>query len=54
MSRLQLRTEDLYNKDKVDLEVIIVCTDAGLDTAETTCRLGLFGPNKSEEQDVSL
>ena len=60
--QIQLRAEDLYDKDKVDLETIVVndvfkllhCTDAGRDTAETLCRLELFGPNKSGKQDDSL
>ena len=63
-SQIQLRAEDLYDKDKVDLETIVVddvfkllqCTDAGLDTAEAQRRLELFGPNKleSEEQNAFL
>ncbi|EKM57421.1 uncharacterized protein PHACADRAFT_251073 [Phanerochaete carnosa HHB-10118-sp] len=64
MSQIQLRAEDLYDKDKVDLETIVVddvfkllqCTEAGLDTAEAQRRLELFGPNKleSEEQNAFL
>lgn len=63
-SQIQLRAEDLYDKDKVDLETIVVddvfkllqCTDAGLDTAEAQRRLELFGPNRleSEEQNPFL
>ena len=62
MSLIQLRAEDLYDKDKVDLETIVVndvfkllqCTDAGLDAAEATRRLELFGPSESEKYDVPL
>ena len=64
MSLIQLRAEDLYDKDKVDLETIVVddvfkllqCTDAGLDAAEATRRLELFGHNRreSEEQNPFL
>ncbi|KAI0337386.1 plasma-membrane proton-e [Trametopsis cervina] len=64
MSQIQLRAEDLYDKDKVDLETIVVddvfkllqCTDSGLDGAEATRRLELFGPNRleSEEQNPFL
>ena len=62
--QIQLRAEDLYDKDKVDLETIVVddvfkllqCTEAGLDSAEATRRLELFGPNRleSEEQNPFL
>lgn len=59
MSQIQLRAEDLYDKDKVDLETIVVddvfkllqCTDAGLDSAEATRRLELFGPNRLEQEE---
>ncbi|KAJ3526738.1 hypothetical protein NM688_g8224 [Phlebia brevispora] len=64
MSQIQLRAEDLYDKDKVDLETIVVddvfkllqCTEAGLDGAEAARRLELFGPNRleSEEQNPFL
>ena len=63
-AQIQLRAEDLYDKDKVDLETIVVddvfkllqCTEAGLDSAEATRRLELFGPNRleSEEQNAFL
>lgn len=62
--QIQLRAEDLYDKDKVDLETIVVddvfkllqCTEAGLDGAEAARRLELFGPNRleSEEQNPFL
>ena len=54
----------MYDKDKVDLETIVVddvfkllqCTDNGLDSEEAKRRLELFGPNKleSEEQNPFL
>ena len=62
--QIQLRAKDLYDKEKVDLETIVVddvfkllqCTEAGLDSAEATRRLELFGPNRleSEEQNAFL
>ncbi|THG96573.1 hypothetical protein EW026_g5285 [Hermanssonia centrifuga] len=59
MSEIQLRAEDLYDKDKVDLETIVVddvfkllqCTEAGLDSAEATRRIELFGPNRLEAEE---
>ena len=64
MSQIQLRAEDLYDKEKVDLETIVIddvfkllqCTGDGLDGAEAKRRLELFGPNKleSEEQNPFL
>lgn len=64
MSQIQLRAEDLYDKEKVDLETIVVedvfkllqCDDAGLTEEEALRRLELFGPNKleSEEQNAFL
>jgi len=59
-----LKAEDLYDKEKVDLETIVIddvfkllqCDDQGLSTEEGTRRLELFGPNKleSEEQNPFL
>jgi H+-transporting ATPase len=64
MSQIELKAEDLYDKEKVDLETIVLedvftllqTTDAGLTGEEATRRLGLFGPNKleSEEQNPFL
>lgn len=64
MSQIQLKAEDLYDKEKVDLETIVVddvfkllqCDDNGLTDEEATRRLELFGPNKleSEEQNAFL
>jgi H+-transporting ATPase len=59
-----LKAEDLYDKEKVDLETIVIddvfkllqCDDQGLSSEEGTRRLELFGPNKleSEEQNAFL
>ncbi|KAH9938690.1 plasma-membrane proton-e [Fomitopsis serialis] len=64
MSEIQLRAEDLYDKEKVDLETIVVedvfkllqCDDNGLTADEAHRRLELFGPNRleSEEQNAFL
>lgn len=62
--QIELKAEDLYDKDKVDLETIVLddvfkllqCDDAGLALAESQRRLQIFGPNKleSEEQNAIL
>ena len=62
--QIQLKAEDLYNKEKVDHETIVVddvfkllqCDENGLTDEEATRRLELFGPNKleSEEQNSFL
>ena len=59
-----MKAEDLYDKEKVDLETIVIddvfkllqCDDQGLDSAEAERRLELFGLNKleSEEQNAFL
>ncbi|KAK1226240.1 hypothetical protein PQX77_010822 [Marasmius sp. AFHP31] len=64
MSTIQLRAEDLYDKEKVDLETIVIedvfkllqCDENGLSAEEAKRRLELFGPNKleSEEQNAFL
>ncbi|EMD32183.1 ATPase [Gelatoporia subvermispora B] len=64
MSQIQLKAEDLYDKDKVDLETIVVddvfkllqCDENGLSSEEAQRRLELFGPNRleSEEQNAFL
>ncbi|KZT74479.1 plasma-membrane proton-e [Daedalea quercina L-15889] len=59
MSQIQLRAEDLYDKEKVDLETIVVedvfkllqCDDNGLTEDEARRRLELFGPNKLEAEE---
>ena len=62
--QIQLKAEDLYDKEKVDLETIVVddvfkllqCDENGLNDEEANRRLELFGPNKleSEEQNAFL
>ncbi|KAL1742944.1 hypothetical protein HDZ31DRAFT_65500 [Schizophyllum fasciatum] len=64
MSTIELKAEDLYDKEKVDLETIVIedvfkllqCSETGLDDAEAKRRLELFGPNKleAEEQNAFL
>ncbi|KAJ7638245.1 hypothetical protein FB45DRAFT_902372 [Roridomyces roridus] len=64
MSTIELKAEDLYDKEKVDLETIVIedvfkllqCDENGLAPEEAQRRLGLFGPNKleSEEQNPFL
>ena len=57
--QIQLRAEDLYDKEKVDLETIVVddvfkllqCTEEGLSDEEAARRLELFGPNKLESEE---
>ena len=56
-----MKTEDLYDKDKVDLETIgiedvfqlLQCTDEGLTDEEAHRRVELFGLNKLEEKHVN-
>ncbi|KDR79785.1 hypothetical protein GALMADRAFT_277203 [Galerina marginata CBS 339.88] len=58
MSQIQLRAEDLYDKEKVDLETITLedvfqllqCNENGLSSEEAHRRLELFGPNKLEDK----
>ena len=62
--QIELKAEDLYDKEKVDLETIVIddvfklldCTEGGLTDEEAARRLGIFGPNKleSEEQNAFL
>ncbi|KAM6503201.1 hypothetical protein JOM56_000144 [Amanita muscaria] len=64
MSQIELKAEDLYDKDKVDLETIdlgdvfklLQCDQGGLSLEEAQRRLELFGPNRleSEEQNALL
>jgi H+-transporting ATPase len=59
MSTIELKAEDLYDKEKVDLETIVIddvfkllqCDENGLSPDEATRRLELFGPNKLEQED---
>ncbi|KAK4683590.1 H+-transporting ATPase, partial [Tremellales sp. Uapishka_1] len=58
LNTIQFTATDLYDKDKVDIEHVVMeevfqllqCTDAGLTDAEATNRIGIFGPNKLEEK----
>jgi H+-transporting ATPase len=64
MDTIELKAEDLYDKEKVDLETIVIddvfkllqCDEAGLPQEEAVRRLELFGPNKLEvdEQNAFL
>ncbi|KAI6130637.1 hypothetical protein EDD16DRAFT_1796265 [Pisolithus croceorrhizus] len=59
MSLIELKAEDLYDKEKVDLETIVVedvfkllqCDENGLTTDEANRRLEIFGPNKLEQEE---
>ncbi|KAM0749736.1 plasma membrane ATPase [Meredithblackwellia eburnea MCA 4105] len=61
MSTIQLKAEDLYDKDKVDLELVelddvwtlLQCKEEGLTSAQVTERLAIFGPNKLEHKEIS-
>ncbi|KAK0559346.1 hypothetical protein OC844_004479 [Tilletia horrida] len=61
MNTLELRVEDLYNKDKVDIETVqledcfslLRATDSGLTSAEVTRRIELFGKNALESPKVN-
>ncbi|KAF9478977.1 plasma membrane ATPase [Pholiota conissans] len=56
MDTIELKAEDLYDKEKVDLETIVIddvfkllqCDENGLSSEEAARRLELFGPNKLE------
>ncbi|KAI9614663.1 hypothetical protein H4Q26_009050 [Puccinia striiformis f. sp. tritici PST-130] len=58
---IQLTAEDLYDKDKVDLEQVhledvwklLQTTEEGLTEAEVQRRLEIFGPNKLESTEVN-
>ncbi|KAF8269467.1 plasma-membrane proton-e [Lactarius quietus] len=59
MSRIELKADDLYDKEKVDLETIVIedvftllqCDDQGLTAAEAQRRYEIFGPNKLEQEE---
>lgn len=61
MSQIELKAEDLYDKEKVNIEDINIedvfkllqCTEEGLNDAEVTHRLEVFGPNKLEQKEVN-
>ncbi|KAI9610793.1 hypothetical protein KEM48_004735 [Puccinia striiformis f. sp. tritici PST-130] len=58
---IQLNAEDLYDREKVDLEqveledvwVLLQTSENGLDAAEVERRRGIFGPNRLEEKSVN-
>ncbi|THH17693.1 hypothetical protein EW146_g3157 [Bondarzewia mesenterica] len=64
MGQIELKAEDLYDKEKVDLETIVIedvfkllqCDENGLSNEEAQRRLEIFGPNRleSEEQNPFL
>ncbi|TFY76240.1 hypothetical protein EWM64_g7776 [Hericium alpestre] len=55
---IELKAEDLYDKEKVNLETIVIgdvfkllqCDEQGLTAAETTRCLEIFGPNQLESE----
>ena len=57
--QIELKADDLYDKEKVDLETIIIedvfallqCNDQGLNSEEARRRLEIFGPNKLEQEE---
>jgi len=59
VTQIELKADDLYDKEKVDLETIIIedvfqllqCNDQGLSTQEAQRRLDIFGPNKLEQDE---
>ncbi|KAG6377316.1 hypothetical protein JVT61DRAFT_15105 [Boletus reticuloceps] len=59
MSLIELKAEDLYDKEKVDLETIVIddvfkllqCDESGLSQEEAQRRIELFGPNKLEQEE---
>ncbi|KAL7420499.1 plasma membrane H+-ATPase [Cryptotrichosporon argae] len=58
MNTIQFTAADLYDKDKVDIEHVVMeevfqllqCDHNGLTEAEANNRIGIFGPNKLEEK----
>jgi H+-transporting ATPase len=59
MSMIELKAEDLYDKEKVDLETIVIedvfkllqCEETGLSDEEAARRLAIFGPNRLENEE---
>ena len=57
--QIELKADDLYDKEKVDLETIVIedvftllqCNDKGLSSDEAKRRLEIFGPNKLEQEE---
>ncbi|WWC71061.1 plasma-membrane proton-efflux P-type ATPase [Kwoniella pini CBS 10737] len=62
MNTIQFTATDLYDKDKVDIEHVVMeevfqllqCDEGGLTEAEATERIGIFGPNKLEEKKENV
>ena len=62
MNTISFTAADLYDKDKVDIEHVVMeevfqllqCDDQGLTTAEAQNRVGIFGPNKLEEKKENV
>lgn len=56
--QIQFTATDLYDKDKVDIEHVVMeevlqllqCTEAGLTETEAVNRINIFGPNKLAEK----
>ncbi|OAV99423.1 H+-transporting ATPase [Puccinia triticina 1-1 BBBD Race 1] len=61
MKTIQLNAEDLYDREKVDLEQVeledvwqlLQTSENGLDAAEVERRRAIFGPNRLEEKSVN-
>ena len=59
ITQIELKADDLYDKEKVDLETIVIedvfqllqCNDQGLSNQEAQRRLEIFGPNKLEQEE---
>ena len=57
--QIELKADDLYDKEKVDLETVVIedvftllqCNDQGLDAQEAQRRYEIFGPNKLEQEE---
>ena len=56
--QIQFTATDLYDKEKVDIEHVVMeevlqllqCGEGGLTDAEAQNRIGIFGPNKLQEK----
>lgn len=59
MMQIELKADDLYDKEKVDLETVVIedvftllqCNDQGLTAQEGQRRYEIFGPNKLEQEE---
>ncbi|WVF68757.1 plasma-membrane proton-efflux P-type ATPase [Kwoniella sp. CBS 6097] len=62
MNTIQFTATDLYDKDKVDIEHVVMeevfqllqCDEGGLTEKEAQDRIGIFGPNKLEEKKENV